>query len=132
VCLGDARLVNGIVDGNAVRALVDFEVAYMGNPLADVGYSLMLEERHQRAVAGSGGTPLALPTGRETWERWSRATGRPLEHLEYWTAFSMTIICITATRAMVQWGIAGDDVDLTNPMVADWHSLIDVASKESR
>jgi aminoglycoside phosphotransferase (APT) family kinase protein len=126
VCLGDARLVNGIVDGDTVRALVDFEVAYVGNPLADVGYSLMLEARHQRAAAA----PLALPSATETWERWSRATGRPLEHLGYWTAFSMTIICITATRAMLQWGLAGETVDTDNPMVADWHHLIEVASKE--
>lgn len=126
VCLGDARLVNGIVDGDAVRALIDFEVAYVGNPLADVGYSLMLEDRHRRAVA----EPLALPSADETWQRWSRATGRPLEHLGYWIAFSMTIICITATRAMLQWGMAGVNVDTDNPMVADWLALIDVASKK--
>ncbi len=125
VCLGDARLVNGIVHGDTVRALVDFEVAYVGNPLADVGYSLMLEDRHRRAVA----EPLALPSADETWQRWSRATGRPLAHLEYWTAFSMTIICITATRAMLQWGMAGATVDADNPMVADWLALIDLASR---
>jgi len=128
VCLGDARLVNGIVAGDTVRALVDFEVAYVGNPLADVGYSLMLEDRHRRAVA----EPLALPSAEETWQRWSRASGRPLEHLAYWTAFSMTIICITATRAMLQWGMAGATVDTDNPMVTDWLALIEVASKESR
>ena len=125
VCLGDARLVNGIVDGDTVCALVDFEVAYVGNPLADVGYSLMLEDRHRRAVA----EPLALPSAAETWERWSRASGRPLEHLAYWTAFSMTIICITATRAMLQWGMAGATVDTDNPMVTDWLALIDLAAK---
>ena len=125
VCLGDARLVNGIVDGDTVCALVDFEVAYVGNPLADVGYSLMLEDRHRRAVA----EPLALPSAAETWQRWSRASGRPLEHLAYWTAFSMTIICITATRAMLQWGMAGATVDTDNPMVTDWLALIDLAAK---
>ncbi|MFN8028055.1 MAG: phosphotransferase [Acidimicrobiia bacterium] len=127
VCLGDSRLVNGIVDGDTVRALIDFEVAYVGNPLADVGYSLMLDARSRRGAPA----PLALPSPEETWQRWSRATGRPLEHLEYWTAFAMTIICITASRAMVQWGVAGDDIDVSNPMVADWHALIDVASKNS-
>ena len=125
VCLGDARLVNGMVDGDTVCALVDFEVAYVGNPLADVGYSLMLEDRHRRAVA----EPLALPSAAETWQRWSRASGRPLEHLAYWTAFSMTIICITATRAMLQWGMAGATVETDNPMVTDWLALIDLAAK---
>jgi len=127
VCLGDARLVNGIVDGDTVRALIDFEVAYVGNPLADVGYSLMLEARHRGAVT----EPLALPPAEQTWQRWSRATGRALEDLDYWTAFSMTIICITATRAMLQWGMAGATVDSDNPMVTDWLALVEVASKES-
>ena len=127
VCLGDARLVNGIVDGDTVRALIDFEVAYVGNPLADIGYSLMLEGRHRRAAA----QPLALPSAEATWQRWSRATGRPLEHLAYWIAFSMTIICITATRAMLQWGMGGATVDTDNPMVTDWLTLVEVASKES-
>ncbi len=56
LCMGDARLVNAIVTGTEVRALVDFEVVYVGNPLADVGYSLFLE-RSQRAnqrITGAG------------------------------------------------------------------------------
>ena len=124
VCLGDARLVNGIVCGTEVRALVDFEVAYLGNPLADVAYSLMLDARH-RAAADD---PLALPPPEDTWQRWSRATGRALEHRAYWTAFGMMIICITATRAMVQWGLAGDTVDADNPMVAGWVAMIEDAA----
>ncbi len=53
LCMGDARLVNGVVVGPEVRALVDFEVAYVGNPVADVGYSLFLErtQRGQRRHA---------------------------------------------------------------------------------
>jgi aminoglycoside phosphotransferase (APT) family kinase protein len=125
VCLGDARLVNGIVDGTQVRALVDFEVAYVGNPLADVAYSLMLDARYRAATE----TPLALPSPDETWQRWSRATERRVEHREYWTAFGMMIICITATRAMLQWGLAGDTVDSDNPMVGDWVGMIEEAAR---
>ena len=53
LCMGDARLVNAIVDGAEVAALVDFEVAYVGNPTADIAYSLFLERSHaaHRAVA---------------------------------------------------------------------------------
>ncbi len=40
VCMGDARIVNCLIVGFEARALVDFEVAYVGNPAADVGYSL--------------------------------------------------------------------------------------------
>jgi aminoglycoside phosphotransferase (APT) family kinase protein len=126
VCLGDARLVNGIIVGTEVRALVDFEVAYTGNPLADIAYSLMLDARHR----GATDAPLTLPSPEDTWRRWSRATGRTVDHRGYWTAFSMMVICITATRAMVQWGfVGGDTVDRDNPMVGDWVAMIEEASK---
>ncbi len=75
VCMGDARLVNAVIVGSEVRALVDFEVAYVGNPAADVGYSLFLD-RSQRA---HGGVPLpGVPSEEETWSRWSEVTGRGL------------------------------------------------------
>jgi aminoglycoside phosphotransferase (APT) family kinase protein len=61
--MGDARLVNGVVVGPEVRALVDFEVAYVGNPVADVGYSLFLE----RTQSGRDDTPLpGVPPEQET------------------------------------------------------------------
>jgi aminoglycoside phosphotransferase (APT) family kinase protein len=98
VCMGDARLVNGIVADDAVQALVDFEVVYLGNPIADVGYSLFLERAHRATDPLPG-----IPPEEETWDRWSAATGRRLVDLEYWTAFAATIIVITAARATSIW-----------------------------
>ena len=61
LCMGDARLVNSVIAGSDVRALIDFEVAYVGNPAGDVGYSLFLDrsqDGRRRTVArhpvGSG------------------------------------------------------------------------------
>ena len=71
LCMGDARLVNAIVDGADVAALVDFEVAYVGNPIGDIGYSLFLERSHGHTAPLPG-----LPSEDETWARWSAATGR--------------------------------------------------------
>jgi aminoglycoside phosphotransferase (APT) family kinase protein len=122
VCMGDARLVNGIVDDDAVRALVDFEVVYLGNPLADVGYSLFLERGHR---AGSDALP-GIPPEEETWTRWSAATGRPLVDLDYWTAFAATIIVITAARATAIWtGAFSED---TAGLLPGWETLVQEAA----
>jgi aminoglycoside phosphotransferase (APT) family kinase protein len=124
VCLGDSRLVNGIIAAGRVRALVDFEVGYLGNPAADVGYSLLMEQLHR----GNVDHPLALPSADDTWDRWSRATGRLVKDRAYWMAFGATILCVTATRAMIQWGLAGDDIESSNPVVAVWETLIEAGS----
>ena len=102
LCMGDARLVNAIVDAAEVAALVDFEVAYVGNPTADVAYSLFLERSHGHTAPLPG-----LPSEEETWARWSAATGRELVDLDYWMAFGATIIVVTATPCERDVGTAG-------------------------
>lgn len=123
LCIGDCRLVNGVVEGTELRGLVDFEVAYLGNPAADIAYSLLFDDLHREGASD----PVSLPSHEETWERWSRATGRTVAHTDYWRAFAMTILCVTATRAMVQWGLAGEDVDSSNPLVPVWEAAIERA-----
>jgi aminoglycoside phosphotransferase (APT) family kinase protein len=121
VCMGDSRLVNGIVRGDAVRALVDFEVVYVGNPVADVGYSLFLERAHRAQGFTSPGIPPEAEA--ETWARWSAATGRPAQDVDYWTAFGATIIVVTAARAMAQWGPPGSFVEEHNGLLPAWEAL---------
>ena len=100
----------------------DFEVAYVGNPAADIGYSLFLD-RSQRAHDDA---PLpGVPSAEETWSRWSERTGRALADLEYWSAFGAAVIVVTATRAMVQWGLADPFVEEVNTLVPAWESLAD-------
>ena len=126
VCMGDARLANAIVDGTTVQALIDFEVAYLGNPASDVGYALFLDTQHRKWTDD----PLpGIPAPDETWDRWSERTGFPVVDTAYWTAFGAMVLCITATRAMVQWGLAGPAPEETNPLVAEWEKLITKASR---
>ena len=85
VCMGDARLVNGVIAGSEVRALVDFEVAYVGNPAADVGYSLFFD---RPATRGTTERPLpGMPSEEETWSRWSGPPVARSPIVDYWTAF---------------------------------------------
>ncbi len=126
LCMGDARLVNALFRGGELQALIDFEVAYRGNPLADIGYSLffnaMQRENADQAIDG-------LPTDDETWQRWSDATGRPIANRDYWTAFGATIVAITATRAMVQWGLGGPNLESDNVLIDRWEAAAERAGR---
>jgi len=126
LCMGDARLVNGIVSDGEVRALVDFEVAYVGNPMADVGYSLFVD-RSQRA--GTESPVPGIPPDDDTWSRWSVKTGRALTDVDYWSAFGATIIVVTATRAMVQWGLVDPFAEEFNGMLPAWESMVERAAR---
>ena len=122
LCMGDARLVNAIVDGSEVAALVDFEVAYVGNPTADIAYSLFLERSHGHTAPLPG-----LPSEEETWARWSTATGRELADLDYWMAFGATIIVVTATRASVMWGPPDSFSEDHQGLLPLWESVVERA-----
>ncbi len=38
------------------------------------------------------------------------------------------ILCVTATRAMIQWGLAGPDVESVNPVIESWESTVERAA----
>lgn len=122
LCMGDARLVNAIVAGTEVAALVDFEVAYVGNPIADVAYSLFLERAHGHTAPLPG-----LPSEDETWARWSAATGRALVDLDYWMAYGATIIVVTASRAGLMWGPPGSFSEDQQGLLPLWESVVEGA-----
>lgn len=125
LCMGDARLGNAILDGNKVRALLDFEVAYIGNPAADVGYCIT-HEVFTRLLSDRPAT--GMPGPDETWKRWEAATGRRIANRDYWTAFGATIMCVTGTRAMLKWGMPVETVDTDNIVVNEWEALIQRAA----
>lgn len=92
---GDYHLDNTLFrsDRPELAAVIDWELATIGDPLTDLGLLLMfwgprLEEppgfRHVQAVTRREG----VLTRRELAERWSTATGRSLEHLDYYMCFA--------------------------------------------
>jgi aminoglycoside phosphotransferase (APT) family kinase protein len=121
VCMGDARLANCLVAGTEVRALVDFEIAYIGNPAADIAYSIFFDS----VARANAAQPLAgFAPAEETWARWERMTGRTAGHRDYWTAFAVGVLTVTVTRAMIQWGLSGQTVESDNPYVARWEQAV--------
>jgi aminoglycoside phosphotransferase (APT) family kinase protein len=125
-CMGDARMVNCLVDGTRVTGLIDFEIAYLGNPAADIGYSLFLDGQSR----SNAEAPLpGIPAEADTWQRWEGATGRrvPAADRAYWKAFGAMILAVTATRFMVQLGLPAGSVDTDNPIVPSWQSMVTAA-----
>ena len=73
-------------------------------------FSAMQRENAERPLDG-------LPSDDETWQRWSDVTRRPVVDRAYWTAFGATVVAITATRAMIQWGLGGPNLEGDNVLV---------------
>ncbi len=86
---GDYRLGNFMVGDGRIRAVLDWELCTLGDPLADVGY-LMNAWTQPGEVEGDA-TPTALggfPPREVLCERYEAATGRNLDGINYYRAFS--------------------------------------------
>jgi aminoglycoside phosphotransferase (APT) family kinase protein len=86
---GDYRLGNFIVGDRRVRAVLDWELCTLGDPLADVGY--LLNSWVEPEDNGTGMTPVeagGFPTREQLCERYQASTGRDLSQINYYRAFS--------------------------------------------
>jgi len=96
---GDFRLGNCIVgpDG-AVRAVLDWELCTLGDPLADLGYVLATWARpdDDRVPDPTGPTLLPGFAERDTLlARYARASGRAVDAVDFYVAFSLwRLACI--------------------------------------
>lgn len=89
---GDYRLGNTITDAeNRIAAVLDWEIATLGDPLADVGYVLATWPRPgDDLVATTSATSMAagFPERAELIERYESATGADLSRIDYYVAWA--------------------------------------------
>ncbi|MEE9278625.1 MAG: phosphotransferase family protein [Myxococcota bacterium] len=88
---GDYRLGNFIVRDGHIAAVLDWELCTLGDALADVGYLLNNWVPPQEATDVPDNTPTAaggFPDRDELCERYARASGRDLDRIDYYRAFS--------------------------------------------
>jgi len=88
---GDYRLDNTVLgpDG-AVRAVLDWEICTLGDPLADVGLLMVYWTDPGDEGALMGVTPTTapgFPDSAEMRSRYAAASGRDLERLDFYVAF---------------------------------------------
>jgi aminoglycoside phosphotransferase (APT) family kinase protein len=88
---GDYRLDNAIVDPatGALRAVLDWELCTLGDPLADVGMLLVYWTEPTDSFSPLLGAPTACPgfPGRDhVAERYARGSGRDLSDIDFYVA----------------------------------------------
>lgn len=117
---GDAKLSNCMVQGGAVRALLDWELCGLSTPEEDLAHWLMLD---WSLWAVTGNQRLAsLPSPARTIARYEELTGRDAQHVVWWFRFGMVRLAIIYHRIMSllrERGHVAGDATLTsvNPMV---------------
>jgi aminoglycoside phosphotransferase (APT) family kinase protein len=130
LCMGDSRLGNALVRNDSVVALVDWEIAYWGNPRTDIAYAIA----HDRYICETNGADQlgGLMTADESWSYWESLTNRVVTRRDrqYWEAFAMAILAVTADRVigqlitMGQMDVDFDSAEKMNPFLTWCESRI--------
>jgi aminoglycoside phosphotransferase (APT) family kinase protein len=104
---GDFRLGNTLVDpvAGAVRAVLDWEICTLGDPLADVGYLLATWGQADDAVRTQRFAPSTapgFPTRDELAARYAAGSGRDLTDITYYMTFSWWRLCCILTGVLTR------------------------------
>jgi len=115
---GDARVGNQIFRDFRVVALLDWEMAALGNPEADLAWWLFVDKT---TMKGNGNPAFVrprlegLPTDAPTIARYEELTGRKVEHLKYYEIFAgfrFACVMIRVMQQVVHYGIMPEEVGL--------------------
>jgi aminoglycoside phosphotransferase (APT) family kinase protein len=112
---GDYRLDNTILapDGfGRIAAIVDWEMATLGDPLADLGMLLMYWDPTCEPVLGARHVPTAnpgFPTGPQLAERYAAKSGRDIDALPYYQALGCFKLAVIAEGIHARY-LAGQTV----------------------
>ena len=84
---GDYRLDNVMFDAElrGIRAVMDWEMATIGDPLADVGLLVVYTDSSSLRLIPS--VPVGYPTGEQLARRYAQGSGIPLDRLDWYVAF---------------------------------------------
>lgn len=132
LCWGDARMPNTIYSMNGdVLAILDWEMAYLGDPESDLGFFLLLDWQHSEGY----GVPRldGSPGKEETVQRYQDLTGWRVENLLYneaMAAFRAGIVILSVFKNFNKMGVAlpAEDIELNNPCTRRLAELLDLPS----
>jgi aminoglycoside phosphotransferase (APT) family kinase protein len=123
---GDYRIDNAILDRDdpaVIRAVVDWEMATLGDPLADLGLHLVYSDpAFAPVLAGEApSTSDCLPPAADLAQRYARTSGRELAHLEFYLGlgyFKIAVIAEGIHARYLQGMTRGDGFDHVGEAVA--------------
>jgi len=116
---GDYRLDNCVIDKDGhIAAVLDWEMATLGDPLADLGLQFMYWPEPGSPGAGPGagvgsGPVLSLPgfpTRSEAMRRYAEKSGRDITHLDFYAAlafFKLAVILEGIHARFLEGGTVG-------------------------
>lgn len=106
LCWGDARVCNMIFQGTDVAAVLDWEMARLGNPLTDLAYWLVLD---RCMSTGLGVDPMApAPSEAETLAQWEAVSGHNSEHLLFYKIFAAWRFTMIMARVISREKLLGN------------------------
>jgi aminoglycoside phosphotransferase (APT) family kinase protein len=119
LCWGDARLGNMIFRDGRCAAVLDWEMAVLGDPEQDFAWWLYFDRHHSE---GCDAPRLdGLPGRAESIRRYEEWTGRPVRHLDYYeifAAFRFAAIMIRVAQQLAARGILPPDSDFEHDNTA--------------
>lgn len=100
LCWGDSRLGNQIFDGSRCAAVIDWEMARLGDPVQDLAWWIALDRCFSEGlgVERLGG----LPSRGATIARWEALVGRPAHHLSYYEILALYKFSAIMARVLLQ------------------------------
>ena len=115
LCWGDSRLPNLMFRDDRVVAVLDWEMAFLGDPEADLGWWCFLDWANNE---GYGGPHLdGIPGKEETLARYAEITGHPVEHAHWHEVFAAFRYGVILARVAIRMRAIG--ASLPAP---DWES----------
>src|SRR5215469_15223426 len=93
---GDSRIGNIIFSAGRVAAVLDWEMATLGQPEEDVAWFLLLDLHHSEGV----GVPrlAGFPDAVQTMARYEQIAGRKLAHMDYYEVLSAMKFAVVMAR----------------------------------
>jgi aminoglycoside phosphotransferase (APT) family kinase protein len=100
ICWGDSRLANQIFRDLRCVAVIDWEMVFLGNPVADLAWWTTLDRCFSEGI----GIPRAvgIPGAAETVARWEERVGRKAEHFAYYEIFAAFRFAVIMARIALQ------------------------------
>jgi aminoglycoside phosphotransferase (APT) family kinase protein len=100
ICWGDARISNQIFRSHEAIAVIDWEMVFVGNPVADLAWFITLD---RVLTEGIGLDRLVGVPGKDaSIARWEQSLGRPAKDYAYYEIFAAWRFAVIMARIFLQ------------------------------
>jgi aminoglycoside phosphotransferase (APT) family kinase protein len=119
LCWGDSRIGNIIWDDFRPAAVLDWEIATLGQPELDLGWWLYFDRQFSEGIGQP--RPPGFPSHEDTAARYSELIGRPMNDLFYYQVFSgfrFAVIMCRLADLLTESGFVPEGSDLATNNLA--------------